>query len=276
MANLLLKYGHTPPTKPQLSPHRHSEIVYGAKTQLAPADDDSPLLDTTGTKRVQAIVGAVLYYARAVDNKLLVALNAIGTQQSSPTERTNEAIEWLLDYCATYPSDGILYRASNMILAAHSDAGFNNETKGRSRAGAHIFLSEDEPSPKWNGAVLTIAQIIKFVMDSASEAELGALYMTAKEMVPMRNTLEEMGWPQPRSPIQTDNSAAAGVVNNTIVPKKLKAMDRRLHWLRCRASQHEFCYYWAPGNQNWGDYSTKHHPPVYHESKRQQFAGLVI
>jgi len=28
-----------------------------------------------------------------------------------------------------------------------------------------------------------------------------------------------------------DNSAAAGVVNNTIVPCKLKAMDRRLHWL---------------------------------------------
>ena len=163
-----------------------------------------------------------------------------------------------------------------MVLAAHSDASFHNETKGRSRAGAHIFLSEDDPIPKWNGPVLTIAQIIKFVMSSASEAELGALYITAKEIVPPRNTLDEMGWPQPHSPVQTDNSAAAGVVDNTIVPKKLKSMDRRLHWLRCRKSQVQFRYYWAPGAANWGDYSTKHHPPLYHESNRLQFAGLSV
>ena len=68
-----------------------------------------------------------------------------------------------------------------MIPAAHSDAGFNNESKGRSRAGAKIFLSENEPEPKWNGPVLTIAQIINFVMSSAAEAELGALFVTANK-----------------------------------------------------------------------------------------------
>ena len=62
-----------------------------------------------------------------------------------------------------------------MVLAAHSDAGFNNESKARSRAGVHIFLSENDPTPKWNGAILTIAQIIKFVISLAAEAELGVL-----------------------------------------------------------------------------------------------------
>ena len=131
-----------------------------------------------------------------VDNKLLVALSAIGVQQAAPTERTNDAICQLLDYCATFSNDGILYRSSEMLVAAHSDAGFHNESKGRSRAGAHIFLLEDAPMQKWNGAVLTIAQIIKFVMTSASEAELGALFITAQALVYIRNTLEEMGWPQ--------------------------------------------------------------------------------
>ena len=41
-------------------------------------------------------------------------------------------------------------------------------------------------------------------MASAAEAEMAALYITAKKMVPMRNTLIEMGWPQPKAPIQTD------------------------------------------------------------------------
>ena len=98
-----------------------------------------------------------------------------------------------MDYLATYPNDGIVYRSSNMILAAHSDAGFHNESKGRSRAGAHIFLSEDEPIPWWNGPILSIAQVIKFVMTYAAEAELAALYITAQKLVAMRQTLIEMG-----------------------------------------------------------------------------------
>ncbi len=62
-------------------------------------------------------------------------------------------------------------------------------------------------------------------MSSAPEAELGALYTTAKEMVPLRQTLIEIGWPQPRTPIQMDNSTAVGVTNLTIVPQKTKSMD---------------------------------------------------
>ena len=127
--------------------------------------------------------------------------------------------------------------------------------------------------PLWNVPVIPLSHIIKFVMSSASEAELGALFITAQEIVAMRNVLEEMRWPQPKSPIHTENSAAAGVVNNTIVPRKLNTMDCRLHWLRCREAQGQFRYYWASGSLNWGYYSTKHHPPLYHESKRRQFAG---
>ena len=74
-------------------------------------------------------MGACLFYGRAVDNKLLVAINTISSQQAHATEDTNKAITTLLDYLATYPDDGILYRASDMILAAHSDAGFHNARK---------------------------------------------------------------------------------------------------------------------------------------------------
>ena len=115
--------------------------------------------------------------------------------------------------------------------------------------------------------------IITPVYSSAAEAELAGLFETAKAMVPLRQALVEMKWPQQRSAIQTDNSTADGVVNNTIVPRKLKAMDLRLHWLRCREAQGQFRIYWAPGVDNWADYSTKHHPPIYHLSKRSQFAA---
>ena len=69
-------------------------------------------------------MGDLLYVGREVNNKLIVALSAIGYQQAAATEDTAEAIEQLLDYVATYPNDGIIFRKSNMILAAHEDAGF--------------------------------------------------------------------------------------------------------------------------------------------------------
>jgi hypothetical protein len=270
---VLLKYNHKRPTKPQHAPHAHREIVFGAKLQLAPDDDTSPPLDTAGIKRIQGIVGSLLYYARAVDNKLLATLSVIGTQQAAATENTAKAVNQLLDYVATYPSDGITYRASNMVLAAHSDASYLTEPKARSRAGAHIFLTEDDPIPRQNGPVLTLSQVIKYVMASAAEAELAALYNTAREMIPLRNALTEMGWPQPKSPVQTDNSTAAGFVHDTIVQRRIKMIWMRLHWLRCRAAQGQFRFYWDKGSTNMADYHTKHHPPAYHIAHRATHAG---
>jgi hypothetical protein len=112
-----------------------------------------------------------------------------------------------------------------MILCSHANAGFLNKSQSCSRAGAHIFLSENDPFPQFNGAVLSIAQIIKFVMASAAESELAALFITACEMIPHCQTLINIGWPQPKRPVQTDNSTAARVVNNTIVPRRSKMMD---------------------------------------------------
>ena len=166
-----------------------------------------------------------------MDNKLFVGLSSVGYQYSADTKHRNKSINQLLDYSATHPADGILYCSSDMVLCAHSDTGFHNNKKGRSRAGAHIFLSKNKTMPQWNGPVLTLVQIIKFVMSSASEPELGALFITAQEIAEMRNTLEEMIWPQTKSPIQKDNSDAAGVVNNNIVPRN-KTMDRHLQWIR--------------------------------------------
>jgi hypothetical protein len=271
--DLLVKYNHTKPRKLQCSPHAHREIIYGAKEQLVPDTDTSPPLDDAGVKRVQGIVGSLLYYARAVDNKLLATLSTISSQQARATENTAKAVTQLLDYVATYPADGTTYRASDMILSAHSDASFLTEPGSRSRAGAHIFLTENDPIPRQNGPVLSISQIIKFIMASAAEAELAALYITAREMIPLRNALDEMGWKQPKSPVQTDNSTATGFIHDTIIQRRIKMIWMRLHWLCCRAAQGQFRFYWDKGTTNMADYHTKHHPPAYHLAHRATHAG---
>ena len=144
--NLLLKWGHTIPSKPQHAPFRHATINYGAKLQFTNSPDASPKLDDTGIKRIQAIIGALLYYGRAVDKKLLFALSKLGSTQAASTKLTKTDLSQILDYLSTYPDDGILYRSSAMIHAAHSDAAYLNASCACSRAGAHIILSKNTPS----------------------------------------------------------------------------------------------------------------------------------
>jgi hypothetical protein len=58
-----------------------------------------------------------------------------------------------------------------------------------------------------------------------------------------------MGHPQPKTPIQTDNLTAEGVINNKIQPKRIKAMDMRFHWLQDCEAQGQFRIYWWPGKK---------------------------
>jgi len=109
--------------------------------------------------------------------------------------------------------------ASDMKLAVHSDASYLSEPRTHSRAGGHFFLSNEATIPANNGALLNIAQIIKHVMTSATEAELAALYIMAREMVYIRIVLTEMGHKQPSTPLQTDNATAEAVCNGKIQPK---------------------------------------------------------
>jgi hypothetical protein len=107
-------------------------------------------------------------------------------------------------------------------------------------------------------------------MSSAAEAELGALFINAKTAVSMRQTLEEMGHPQPHTHIQTNNSTAHTLLTNRILPKALKAVDMQFNWLSCRETQGQYRFYWRPGMQNLADYWTKHHPASHHKSFRPQ------
>ena len=110
-------------------------------------EDTSPKLNKGGIKRVQGIVGALLYYARAVHKRLLVGMSAIGAQKVSETEQTAVDIEKLLDHVATYPTNTTTDQASDMVLEAHSDAGFNNKSMACSCAGANIFYQKTTQSP---------------------------------------------------------------------------------------------------------------------------------
>jgi hypothetical protein len=120
----LICYAHPAPDRPHHCPFSPNPITYGKDTQAPTPTDDSPLLDNAGKKRIQQVVGSFLYYARAVNSTILMALSDIATQQATPTEKTKMRVGQFLDCMWTHPDAKIRYCASDMILNVHSDASY--------------------------------------------------------------------------------------------------------------------------------------------------------
>jgi hypothetical protein len=90
---------------------------------------------------MQQVVGALLCYARALYPTLMTVISSLASKQATATKDTDAKLLKLLNYCATHPNAKLRYHASDMILNIHSDTGYLNEPKARSRAGGNFFMT---------------------------------------------------------------------------------------------------------------------------------------
>jgi hypothetical protein len=186
VSKLRAKFQHQPPKQPQHSPHCAPPKKYGMAAHDPISPDTTPPIDAPHIKIVQQVIGGVLYYARAVDLTVLPALSAIASDKASATKTTEAHVQQLLDYLATHPQATVHYHKSDMKLNIHSDASYLSETRARSRVTGHFFLGStptDNQPIELNGAIYTLCGILKIVVASAAEAELGALFMNIKDGV---------------------------------------------------------------------------------------------
>ena len=103
----LIKF-HQELSKTTHSPSPYKSPVYRRKIQKKTIDTTNPIT-TVQTKILQQVCGTFLYYARAVDCIMLRALNNLATRVKDGTQKTVEALNHFLDYCATHPEAVVLY-----------------------------------------------------------------------------------------------------------------------------------------------------------------------
>jgi hypothetical protein len=101
-------------------------------------------------------------------------LNDIATEQTKATEKTQAATNQLLDYLSTHPDATIRYHASDMILHIHSDASYLSVSNTRRLLGGLFLLGNKTPNQdELNGSILNVPSIIKNVVASTAESEVG-------------------------------------------------------------------------------------------------------
>jgi hypothetical protein len=195
VAKQLLRYKHPHPTKLQHCPYNPNLIKYSQDNQATDPINTSPKLNEANTKHIQQIIRSFLYYACTVNPTILMALSAIASQQTAPTEDTCNCVNQFLNYMATHPDAKIRYSASNMILNVHSDA---LHLSAPNACSCTVFLGSTPRNGSQiqiNGAVHITYTILKLVAASGAEAELGALFLNEQEAKVIWLVLEELGHP---------------------------------------------------------------------------------
>ena len=88
----LAKYKQPPPKNPQHYSFELKPIQYGKQSDTIPHEEPSPLLDKDEKKHIQQVVGSSLYYARAIDMIILLALSDIASEEANPSEKTMKRV----------------------------------------------------------------------------------------------------------------------------------------------------------------------------------------
>ncbi len=110
---------------------------------------------------------------------VFTALSMIAIEQTKSTETTMGRCMQLLDCLASNQEAKVRFHASDMIMNILFDASYLSKKGVRSQACGHFFMGwmpKDGESIKLNGSFHSNSSIMRFVVASAAEAELGALF----------------------------------------------------------------------------------------------------
>jgi hypothetical protein len=158
-------------------------------------------------------------------------INLLASKQSRATADTADKVIKLLNYCNTHPETKIRYHASDMILYIHGHASYLSEREANSIVGGFFYMGNITNTAKklTHGEILIISTVLKHIISSAAEAEIGAVFINAKEGAVLRTTLQELGHLHPPPPLETDNTTTTCYRNGTIKQKRTKTIDMRFY-----------------------------------------------
>ena len=128
------QHGIKSPNKAIDAPHPYKATKKHGLPMTQPTDDTAKL-SPQAIKHLQQIVGTFLFYSRAVNPTMLMALSIIVTGKTQGTQTTKEKAEHFLTYAAMHPNATIKFYKSDMILKIHSDTSYLSERQGRSCTG---------------------------------------------------------------------------------------------------------------------------------------------
>jgi hypothetical protein len=175
----------------------------------------------------QNLVGALQYVVSATRPDVANAVRYLASHTHDHTQTHWRLAKRVLKYLAGTPELGLCYsRAGSSVPIAYSDADFaNDSTDSKSVTGSVITLA--------GAAVVYVSRKQSLVGQSTTEVEYIAAAETAKNVIWIRELLEEMQLPIPTpTRLWVDNQSAIMVAARTSAHGRTKHIRLRYHFLQ--------------------------------------------
>ncbi len=108
--------------------------------------------------------------------------------------------------------------------------------------------------------------ILRFVVASVVEAKLGVLFHNCHDGILFLQTLADLGYPQPKTPVCCENAMVVGITNNMVIWQHSESMEMRFFGIGDRIAQNMYNVSWHPGQENLADCQSKHHIGNHHKA----------
>lgn len=172
-------------------------------------------------------MGALLFLTCVSRPDIAYAVNVVSRYVNDPGPPHVTAVKRILRYLINTKDVSIVYKANkdNRELIGYSDSDFAGDLDTRKSNTGYIFLMNGGPVTWSSRKQNTVAL-------STTESEYMAASEAAKEILWIRQFLNDIGELQNSFTLHVDNQSAIKLINNPVFHKRSKHIDIRYNFIR--------------------------------------------
>ncbi|GJF00736.1 polyprotein [Phanerochaete sordida] len=242
---------HALPATTPMSPDR----------RLSSADCPSTPAERTAMQSLPYInaVGSLMFLATCTRPDIAYTVSVLARFNSNPGQAHWQAVKHLFRYLKGTQDLQLTYcpAATKELFVTYSDSDYAGDSDTLRSTGAYVVMMG-------TGAVDWSSKLQGMVTHSTTEAEYVAANQAGRDIMWMRNLLEEFGYNLSESPstLFMDNNSAIAVAKNPEHFGRLKHIQLRLYWLRDVVEQGLINPQYVQTDWMLADVLTKALPPV--------------
>jgi hypothetical protein len=203
-------------------------------------------------ERYRSGIGMINYLATHTRPDIAFATNCLAQYNGCPSQDTWCGVQRIMKYLKCTASMKLNIDGNEENIQAYCDADWSSDIHDRkSYSGYAIFLGSTP--------IVWKAKKQTCVSTSTQEAEYVSLSECSKDVMALRNLLEDVGLLQVDDPITIfcDNTSAIRLAENAMTTPRSKHIDTRFHYIRQQVQDGKIAVKYVPGEDNVADIFTK-------------------
>jgi len=194
------------------------------------------------------------------------AVGVVSRFLSNLAKKHWEGVKWILRYLKSTSKMCLCFRKSNLSLQGFSYADLGGDFDTKKSTTGYIFTLGGT-------AVSWKSKLQNRVALSTTEAEYIAISEAAKEMILLKNFLNELGKEQDNASMFSDSQSAISLIKNPVFHSRCKHIQLRYYFIRELINDGDLSLLKILGSENLVDMLTK---PVTVDKLRLCIALVVL